>query len=195
MANPSSSDKHRFETRINAVMGTLLKDNLKTLCVTGPDNLNFDPAVIRFAAGLKETLNATVLVIENNVGADALFDAIPEKSITPGEGNNPDRMSVNIGSAPAGMLEQVEALRQLFDALKKRYRFVIWSGWTVHEGAGLSVLAELFDGVILMIEGESTRRETALAFVNSLRETGVNIIGALFNKRKYYIPEWLYKRL
>jgi protein-tyrosine kinase len=58
-----------------------------------------------------------------------------------------------------------------------------------------SLLGHLVDGVILVLEANSTRRESALTVTENLRAAGVQVLGAVLNKRTFPIPELLYRRL
>jgi protein-tyrosine kinase len=51
------------------------------------------------------------------------------------------------------------------------------------------------DGVILVVEAEKTRWQVALEVKNKITRQGGNILGIVFNRRNYYIPRWLYKRV
>lgn len=51
------------------------------------------------------------------------------------------------------------------------------------------------DGVILVVEAERTRWQVALSVKEKIVKSGGTFLGIVFNKRKYYIPRWLYKRL
>lgn len=55
-------------------------------------------------------------------------------------------------------------------------------------------LNQLADGNILMIRAESTRKPAALNMRNSVIENGGVLLGFVFFDRRYYLPEWLYKR-
>jgi capsular exopolysaccharide synthesis family protein len=55
-------------------------------------------------------------------------------------------------------------------------------------------LGQLTDGVVLILEANSTRRESARKVTESLRATNIPILGAVLNKRTYPIPEFLYRR-
>ena len=50
----------------------------------------------------------------------------------------------------------------------------------------------LFDGAIFIVACESTKWEVAQNEKNKLESAGVNLLGTIMNKRKYYIPRWLY---
>jgi protein-tyrosine kinase len=56
-------------------------------------------------------------------------------------------------------------------------------------------MARKVDGVILVIEAEKTRWPVILNVKEKIVKNGGNILGIVFNKRRFYIPEWLYKRL
>lgn len=51
------------------------------------------------------------------------------------------------------------------------------------------------DGVMLVVEAERTRWPVALNVKEKILKSGGNIIGIVFNKRKFYIPQFLYKYL
>ena len=56
-------------------------------------------------------------------------------------------------------------------------------------------LGQLSDGIVLVLEAESTRREAALIAVENLRSSKIQILGAVLNKRTFPIPEKIYSRL
>jgi len=49
------------------------------------------------------------------------------------------------------------------------------------------------DGVLLVVEAERTRWPVALNVKEKILNSGGNIIGIVFNKRKFYIPQFIYK--
>jgi Mrp family chromosome partitioning ATPase len=51
------------------------------------------------------------------------------------------------------------------------------------------------DGVILVLEAEKTRWPVAERLKEQVQSNGGNILGIVFNKRRYYIPEFVYKRI
>lgn len=59
---------------------------------------------------------------------------------------------------------------------------------------GLGMVSSV-DGVVLVVEAEKTRWPVALNVKQKVLANGGKIIGIVFNKRRYYIPRWLYKRL
>ncbi len=59
---------------------------------------------------------------------------------------------------------------------------------------GLAVAAKV-DGVILVVEAEKTRWQTVRRVRDSISRVGGNILGVVLNKRRYYIPQSIYKHL
>ena len=88
-----------------------------------------------------------------------------------------------------------ERLRILLRQLSDQYRFVVIDGEAVYASADSLVIGTLVDGVILVVCGEETRWEVAQAAAQRLTQAGARLIGSVFNKRKYYMPKWLYDNL
>jgi capsular exopolysaccharide synthesis family protein len=86
------------------------------------------------------------------------------------------------------MKERVAELRREFD-------YVLIDAPALTSYADGVALAELADGVILVLEANTTRREAATKVTESLRSAQIKILGAVLNKRTYPIPESLYRRL
>jgi hypothetical protein len=49
--------------------------------------------------------------------------------------------------------------------------------------------------VILVVESERTRKRTAMWAKEQVEGAGGKLLGVVLNKRKYYIPDWLYKHI
>jgi len=56
-------------------------------------------------------------------------------------------------------------------------------------------LASRSDGAILVVKAGETRREVVLEARQRLVQAEVNLLGAVLNKRKYHIPEFVYGKL
>ena len=59
---------------------------------------------------------------------------------------------------------------------------------------GLAISSKV-DGVVLVVEAEKTRWPVAETVRDRIKSSGGNILGIVLNKRRYYIPEWIYKKL
>jgi protein-tyrosine kinase len=59
---------------------------------------------------------------------------------------------------------------------------------------GLAIASKV-DGVILIVEAEKTRWQTVRRVKDSIARVGGDVLGVVLNKRRYYIPQSIYKRL
>jgi len=59
---------------------------------------------------------------------------------------------------------------------------------------GLAIASKV-DGVILIVEAEKTRWQTVRRVKDSISRVGGDVLGVVLNKRRYYIPQSIYRRL
>jgi Mrp family chromosome partitioning ATPase len=79
--------------------------------------------------------------------------------------------------------------------LRREFDFVLIHVPALNTYAEGIALGQLADGVVLVVEANSTRRESASKVAQSLRAAQIQILGAVLNKRTYPIPEPLYRIL
>ena len=91
--------------------------------------------------------------------------------------------------------EVLKAFSEIFPALRREYSFIICDLPPPLEHGWASGMAALMDGAVLVVEAEKTRREVADKVREALLEANSNIFGVILNKRRFHIPEWLYKTL
>ncbi len=72
------------------------------------------------------------------------------------------------------------------------YDLIVLDGPSSFGEFDLTASASLFDGVVLVIECERTRWEVVRNYQDRLRDGNANLLGAVMNKRRYYIPKGLY---
>ena len=93
-----------------------------------------------------------------------------------------------------GTLDTVKG-EAFWGPLKKRFELIIVDSppaTLFPDGPGI---VSQVDGVILVVEAERTRWQVALAVKEKIVKHGGNILGIVFNKRRYYIPRFIYKHL
>ena len=95
---------------------------------------------------------------------------------------------------PVGLFES-EQFDGFLSKAREEFDYVILDSAPISSFAEARVLCEKMDGVVLVIESGKIRRQVALRAKKELEDAGARILGVVLNKRKYYIPEWLYKRL
>ena len=89
----------------------------------------------------------------------------------------------------------VQRVKSRLAELRAEFDFVIVDAPPLSLYADAITLGQLSNGIVLVLEAEATRRETARAVVESLRSSGIQILGAVLNKRTFPIPQKLYDRL
>jgi capsular exopolysaccharide synthesis family protein len=84
---------------------------------------------------------------------------------------------------------------QFLKLIREKFNFIIFDGPPVPSFAESRIICQKMDGVILVIESGKTRRQVALDAKKEVEDAGGKLLGVVLNKRRYYIPDWIYKRL
>ena len=82
-----------------------------------------------------------------------------------------------------------------WDPLKNRFDMVLVDSPPATMFPDGLALASQVDGVILVVEAEKTRWQVALNVKEKIIKNGGNLLGTVFNKRRHYIPQSIYKHL
>jgi hypothetical protein len=88
-----------------------------------------------------------------------------------------------------------DRLRSWVLELQKEFDYVLFNAPAVHSDGRAAMLAQLTDGLILVVEESSTRREVARKAKETLEEANVRLLGAVLSNRTFPIPEYLYRKL
>ena len=78
--------------------------------------------------------------------------------------------------------------------LARDYDYVVFDGDSFF-GASTAIHANLFDGVLLVVEAEKTKWEVVQQAAETIADVGGKVVGAVLNKRRFYIPGFLYDKL
>jgi hypothetical protein len=55
------------------------------------------------------------------------------------------------------------------------------------------LLCRHVDGVVLVVESERTRRQSAMWTAQQIEESGGHLLGVVLSRRRFRIPEWIYR--
>lgn len=86
-------------------------------------------------------------------------------------------------------------LRQRINELSAEFDYVLIDAPALSACSDASLLGQSADGIVLVIEANATRRETALKCKEALESANIKILGAVLNNRTFPIPEAIYRRL
>ncbi len=99
------------------------------------------------------------------------------------------------GAQKSSGLPPAQQIRERLAALRARFDFILIDAPGPTAAGDASVLGQLSDGTILVIEANSTRKAAALKAKQSLEAANVRILGSVLNNRTFPIPERLYRKL
>lgn len=95
----------------------------------------------------------------------------------------------------AHVLFDAERFDRVLDGLRLSFDLVIFDSPPLLENAVGASLARRLDGVVLVVEAEKTRAPVVNEARRTVEDNGARMLGVVLNKRKRYIPSFLYRRL
>ena len=167
---------------------------------------------VRVAETLAKNVRGSVCLVEANLRSpalpemfgttnhhgltDALLQEGPIRSFTkPVRGENLWLLSSGALAVDSAKLLNSERLKPRLAELRKEFDFVLIDAPPLTRYSDALGLAQMADGLVLVLEANSTRREAALQVAENLRASNIRILGAVLNKRTFPIPETIYNRL
>lgn len=88
-----------------------------------------------------------------------------------------------------------DRLKTRLAGLREEFDYVLIDAPPLNQYADAVALGQLADGLVVVLEADSTRRESAVNVTESLRAAHVQVLGAVLNKRSFPIPESVYRKL
>jgi Mrp family chromosome partitioning ATPase len=98
-------------------------------------------------------------------------------------------LRAGVGSGSIG------TMADCLQAVREQYRLIVIDLPPADELSPLWELGKQIDGVVLIIEAEKTRSGAAQRVRRQLTECHIPLLGVVLNKRRTYVPDWLYRRL
>ena len=85
-------------------------------------------------------------------------------------------------------------LNRFIASLRDRFEYVLIDSPAVGVTPETTILCDKVDAVVLVVRHGSTRREVVRRAKEMLERAGGKILGVVLNKRRFPIPEFLYRR-
>jgi Mrp family chromosome partitioning ATPase len=106
----------------------------------------------------------------------------------------------NLWLIPSGLVKPsshppMERFRERFAELREAFDYILTSAPALSREAEATLIAQLADGVVLIVEANHSRRETVRRAKEQLDSARVRLLGAVLDQRTFPIPEKLYRRL
>jgi capsular exopolysaccharide synthesis family protein len=110
------------------------------------------------------------------------------------------KTSLYVYPTPPGSASLPKALfspgiKEFLEAAKEKFDLVLIDSAPASASPDGISLSRYVDGVVLVLEAEKTRKPVAENLKNRILQNGGNLLGMVFNNRRYHIPEFVYKRL
>jgi Mrp family chromosome partitioning ATPase len=99
------------------------------------------------------------------------------------------------GATQMNFATVADRVRARMEELRKAFRYVVIHSESLWLNADAMLISKWTDGVVLILEAHSTRRDTARRIKESLAVANTRVLGVVLNNRTYPIPETLYSRL
>jgi capsular exopolysaccharide synthesis family protein len=153
-----------------------------------------------------------VLLIEANLRNPSLqeiFDVHPDQNLSGYFSNGTKPASaikkvgpenlyvVTPGSKSSGPVSLFESQRfwEFLKTMRSEFEYVVLDGPPLPSFSESKVICSKVDGVVMVVESGKTRKQVALRAKKDIEQAGGTVLGVVLNKRKYHIPEWVYRRL
>jgi hypothetical protein len=81
------------------------------------------------------------------------------------------------------------------DALRVSFDNILIDCGSVKDSTDAAMLGSSVDGVVIVVNAGESRRDEILNSQRMIETAGGKFLGFVLNKRRYPVPEWLYKRL
>lgn len=185
--------------------------NIKTILFTGTKHASgCSNTATGFAISLANTFQHRMLLVDMNLrtpgihkffenhNTQGLFDLFLKQQ--PRIDHNAER-NLYVVTCNRDLTDQIdgffssERLEEFLKKMRKNFDYVILDGPPVTLSPESRVIGAKVDGVILTLESGNTRKQVALRAKQEIEDAGGQLLGVVLNKRRYYIPKWIYKWL
>jgi len=156
---------------------------------------NVSGSVCLIDANLRSPSLPQYLSVANHRGlTDALLEDGPIRSFAK-QLRTGNLWLLSAGSLCSDGLLKSPRLGARLAELRSEFDYVLVDVPALNQYGDAIGLGHLTDGVVLVLEANSTRREAARKVTESLRAINIPILAVVLNRRQYPIPETIYHRL
>ncbi len=135
--------------------------------------------------------------LDNSKGlAEAVLESLPMQDFVQKHPET-DLWILPSGSAAGqlGFSGVYDRLRSRMTELRSQFKYVLIHASPLDLDSASILLSRWTDGVVMVVEADTTRRKTARRMKQDLEAANVRILGVVLNNRTFSIPEGLYRRL
>lgn len=106
---------------------------------------------------------------------------------------------ITAGTIKSGAMTQPlfnsERMAQFMNSMAEEYDYVLIDTPPILEVPETAIIGSYVGGVVMVIHAGKTRREVIKRAIQMVEKMDGKFIGTILNKKKYYIPEFIYRRV
>ena len=102
-------------------------------------------------------------------------------------------ISVSEGSLPSILASS--GLSGVIDSLRERFDLILVDAPPLAASSDAALLSPAADGVVVVVEAGKTRWQVARSGIEQIDAQGGTVLGTILNKRRQYIPGFIYRKL
>jgi protein-tyrosine kinase len=87
----------------------------------------------------------------------------------------------------------LDILDPVLAEIRKRFDLVLFDAPAIGRGILGAALAKKADGIIMVVEAEQTRVPVINEAQRIIEVNGGRVLGVVLNKRRFYVPRWVYR--
>ena len=106
-----------------------------------------------------------------------------------------DELEESQALAPVSAGSELDQGISNLQTLRNMYDYVLVDCPSIKESGDAAYFASAVDGVVLVVSAENTRKEQVRNALNTIEMAEANVLGCVLNKRRYPIPNWIYRRI
>lgn len=104
-------------------------------------------------------------------------------------------MPSGLGLSDPATFFQSKRFNAFITEMTPRFDYIVIDGPPLDDAPESLALSASVDGVILVLDAQRTRRKTALRAKKRIEDLGGKVVGVVLNRREYFVPKWLYRRI
>jgi len=109
--------------------------------------------------------------------------------------DGPDRSRRSFLMRVAQDGEEIDTGLDAVDALRVSFDNILIDCGSVKNSTDAALLGSSVDGVVIVVNAGESRRDEIINSQRMIETAGGKFLGFVLNKRRYPVPEWLYRRL
>lgn len=208
-----SDDQEGFESLKTNFLTRYAKQSIKTVLFSGVSpGCGTSTMAAYFAASLTKDTLLKVLLIDANLRSPSIHRFFSMKTqpglldlLTKDNGEPFEIMkcgrdhlyvlsSGGVSQNPAQLLASNRFFR-FIEKMRANLDYIIIDAPLSSCYPESKMICHKLDGIVLVAEARKSRRQVALRIKKDFEASGGKILGTVLNKRRYYIPGWIYRHI